>query len=139
MVIHMFKFIATSIVALNLMAASAYAEGTDPDCRSTETVTTLKEVWPALFACYNGIPNAEDSEISLIFSLHRNGTLIGKPQVSARHVQGDEAQQRAFENSVLEAIDKALPLPFSDSMGSAIAGRVLAVRIKGDGDWSVRY
>ncbi|MHC1550005.1 hypothetical protein [Phyllobacterium sp. K27] len=137
--IHIFKFIVTSIVTLSLMVAPSSAESIDPNCRSTETVTTLKETWPALFACYFGIPNAEDSEITLVFSLRRDGTLIGKPKVTAKNIQGNEAQQRAFENSVLEAIEKALPLPFSDSMGTAIAGRVLAVRIKGDGGWSVRY
>jgi hypothetical protein len=137
--IHIFKFITTAIITFNLMVSSTPAEGIDPTCRSTQVITTLKETWPALFACYFGIPNAEDSEITLVFSLRRDGTLIGKPKVTAKNIRGDETQQRAFENSIMEAIERALPLPFSDSMGSAIAGRVLSVRIKGDGDWSVRY
>ncbi|SFK15698.1 hypothetical protein SAMN04488498_10341 [Mesorhizobium albiziae] len=67
-------------------------------------------------------------EITLVFSLRRDGTLIGKPKVTWTKLAGDTVLQRAFVQSVLAALDKALPLPFTDSMGNAIAGRPFALR-----------
>ena len=128
-----------AIIAVNFTVPPVYGQENIRACAHTTPVKTLKEMWPALFACWNGSSGNEDSEIGLVFSLRRDGTLIGKPKITARQIQGDETQQQAFETDVLDAIEKALPLPFSDSMGSAVAGRVLAVRVKGDGGWSVRY
>ncbi|MER8391084.1 hypothetical protein NKJ72_12600 [Mesorhizobium sp. M0045] len=66
--------------------------------------------------------------LTLQFSIRRNGTLIGKPRATFSHLGDDGPLNRAFVASVLEALDKALPLPVSDSMGGAIAGRTLFPR-----------
>jgi hypothetical protein len=66
--------------------------------------------------------------ITLQFSLRRHGTLIGKPRATYFNLGSDKALNGAVVASILEALDKALPLPLSDSMGEAIAGRILAPR-----------
>ncbi|MER9564271.1 hypothetical protein [Mesorhizobium sp. M0571] len=66
--------------------------------------------------------------LTLRFSLRRDGTLIGKPRATYSDLAADERLNRAFVASILKALDKALPLPFSESMGGAIAGRMLAPR-----------
>ncbi|WP_246135864.1 hypothetical protein [Mesorhizobium intechi] len=66
--------------------------------------------------------------LTLQFSLRRNGTLIGKPRATYSDLGTDPQLGRAFVASILKALDDALPLPFSDSMGGAIAGRMLAPR-----------
>ncbi|WP_246691810.1 MULTISPECIES: hypothetical protein [unclassified Mesorhizobium] len=66
--------------------------------------------------------------LTLQFSLRRNGTLIGRPRATYSDLGADPQLSRAFVASILKALDDALPLPFSDSMGGAIAGRMLAPR-----------
>ncbi|MER8631628.1 hypothetical protein NKH55_17900 [Mesorhizobium opportunistum] len=66
--------------------------------------------------------------LTLQFSLRRNGTLIGKPRATYSDLGTDARLSRAFVASILKALDDALPLPFSDSMGGAIAGRMLIPR-----------
>ncbi|MBZ9676804.1 hypothetical protein [Mesorhizobium sp. ES1-1] len=66
--------------------------------------------------------------VTLQFSLRRNGTLIGKPRATYSDLGDDQQLSRAFMASILKALDEALPLPFSDSMGGAIAGRMLVPR-----------
>ncbi|WP_245486710.1 MULTISPECIES: hypothetical protein [unclassified Mesorhizobium] len=66
--------------------------------------------------------------LTLRFSLRCNGTLIGKPRATYADLGTDAQRSRAFVASILRALDDALPLPFSDSMGEAIAGRMLAPR-----------
>lgn len=134
-------FLKCLLAALLMLAypTTAPAKGPERACGDRSSVDTLKEMWAALFACYKGSPGNEDSEITLVFSLRRDGTLIGRPKITAKKLIGDDVQKRQFLVDVIEGIDQSLPLPFSQSMGSIVAGRVLAVRFKGDGYWSVRY
>ncbi|WP_292890520.1 hypothetical protein [Mesorhizobium sp.] len=64
--------------------------------------------------------------LTLRFSLRRDGTLIGKPRATFSKLGQDDRLNKAFVASVLEALDKALPVPFTESMGGAIAGRILS-------------
>jgi hypothetical protein len=97
-------------------------------CRSPDPVNTLKEMSAAIYACWRPPPGTAGMSLTLRFSLRRNGTLIGKPRATFSDLGEDDALSRAFVASILKALDEALPLPFSDSMGGATAGRMLAPR-----------
>lgn len=74
--------------------------------------------------------------ITLVFSIRRDGSLIGKPQLTYSKSTGDETLKRAFFASVLEALNQSLPLPITDSFGGAIAGRPLALLFRAGGQES---
>ncbi|MCP3468313.1 hypothetical protein [Bradyrhizobium sp. CCGUVB23] len=97
-------------------------------CRSEQPVNSIPELWPSLAPCWRAPAGTESMEITLVFSLRRNGTLIGKPRISYSKLDGDESLQRAFVASILEALDRALPIPLTDSFANALAGKPLAVR-----------
>jgi hypothetical protein len=97
-------------------------------CGSSALVTTIREMFSAIYACWTPPPGTAGLSITLQFSLRRQGTLIGRPRATYSNLGVDEALNRAFVASILKALDKALPLPLSDSMGGAIAGRMLAPR-----------
>jgi hypothetical protein len=115
-------------IAAGLLLSASYAAAQERECGSQEPINTIQEMWPALYACWQPPAGSEGMDITLVFSLRRDGTLIGKPRVTWSRLAGTEEEQRAFVASVIEALDKALPLPFTDSMGGAIAGRPLAPR-----------
>jgi hypothetical protein len=117
-----------SIVA-NISAMNT-ARSQDGPCPVTQTVDTLDEMWTALYACWQPPADSDGLEITLTFSLRRNGTMISQPRVSWSKLAGDSERQRAFVASVLNALEKSLPLPLSDGMGGAIAGRPLALRFR---------
>lgn len=122
--------VAAACILLGLASSVAVAES--PTCRVPGPVNTLNEVWRAIFGCWEAPPGSADMAITLTFSLRRNGTMIGEPRVTWSKLAGDEARQRAFVASVLEALAAALPLPLSDGMGGAIAGRPLALRFSAE-------
>ncbi|TIN15125.1 MAG: TonB C-terminal domain-containing protein, partial [Mesorhizobium sp.] len=97
-------------------------------CRSPEPVDTINEMFSAIVACWEPPPGTAGMTLTLQFSIRRNGTLIGKPRATYSRLGDDGSLNRAFVASVLEALDKALPLPVSDRMGGAIAGRLLFPR-----------
>jgi len=94
-------------------------------CGSAEPVNTIAAMFDAIYACWQPPAGASGLSLTLSFSLRRNGTLIGKPRATFSRLGPDDNLNKAFVASVLQALDKALPMPFTDSMGGAIAGRPL--------------
>jgi hypothetical protein len=120
---------AISAAALVLFASANAAIAQERPCHSADPVDTLKEMSDAIYACWKPPAGTAGMSLTLRFSLRRNGTLIGKPRATYSDLGAADAQlSRAFVASILKALDDALPLPFSDSMGGAIAGRLLVPR-----------
>ncbi|RUX76517.1 hypothetical protein EN904_24830 [Mesorhizobium sp. M7A.F.Ca.CA.001.07.2.1] len=122
-----FAFVAAALAAA-LSTSSQEARSQERSCRSSDPVDTIREMSDAIYACWKPPPGTAGMSLTLRFSLRRNGTLIGKPRATYADLGTDAQRSRAFVASILRALDDALPLPFSDSMGEAIAGRMLAPR-----------
>jgi len=122
-----FAIFAAALAAV-LFASANTAIAQERPCHSTDPVDTLKEMSEAIYACWKPPAGTAGMSLTLQFSLRRNGTLIGKPRATYSDLGTDTQLSRAFVASILKALDEALPLPFSDSMGGAIAGRMLAPR-----------
>ena len=118
--------ILAALAALLCSAGSAPAQ--QRACGSREPINTLAELWPALYACWSPPAGTEGKELTLTFSVRRDGTLIGKPRATYSKLQGGSDLDRAFVTSVLQALDKTLPLPITESFGGVIAGRPMALR-----------
>ena len=122
------SFVGAVSLVLTALANPGVTRAQERACGSSDPVNTIKEMLSAIYACWEPPPGTAGMSVTLQFSLRRQGTLIGKPRATYSKLGGDEALNRAFVASILEALDKALPLPLSDSMGGAIAGRMLAPR-----------
>lgn len=120
--------IVATVLALALVAGPNEARSQERACRSPDPIDTIDEMFSAIFACWEPPRGSAGMTLTLQFSIRRNGTLIGKPRATYSHLGNDGSLNRAFVASILDALDKALPLPVSDSMGGAIAGRTLFPR-----------
>jgi hypothetical protein len=120
--------IVAMVLAIALVAGPNAATSQERACRSPDPVDTINEMFSAIVACWEPPPGTAGMTLTLQFSIRRNGALIGKPRATFSRLGNDDTLNRAFVASVVEALDKALPLPVSDSMGGAIAGRTLFPR-----------
>jgi hypothetical protein len=98
--------------------------------RPTAPVHTLHDLSAALAACWKPPPVERDRQpLDLTFqvSFKRSGELFGKPRVVnfARAVTDDERQ--GYYLAVAEAIDRCSPMPFTEQMGGAVAGRTFRI------------
>lgn len=96
-------------------------------CGNRAPINTLKELWPALYACWTPPPGSGGMAVTLVFSVRRDGSLIGKPRATYSKSNGDLEMKKKFFASVLEALHKALPPPLTDSFGGVLAGEPLAL------------
>ena len=93
---------------------------------------SLATLWQTLGGCakIGGVPApALGSEVTVLFSLKRDGSLLGQPRITHSRLLGDRADQQAFMAAALGAVAKCLPIPITDGLGGAIAGRPLRLRL----------
>lgn len=92
---------------------------------------SLKDVRAALNACW-AAPPADQSyprmQITVLASFKRNGDLLGKPRITFESAGASDEQRMAYRLAVKEMLVRCTPLPFSDSLGGAIAGRPFLMR-----------
>jgi hypothetical protein len=118
--------VAALAFAVMVSSGSGMAQAEERACGSRDPVNSISDMAEAIYACWQPPLGTDGMALTLRFSLRRDGTLIGKPRATFSKLGQDDRLNKAFVASVLEALDKALPVPFSESMGGAIAGRVLS-------------
>ena len=116
------------VLALALLAATpAMADGVRPK----GPLNTLADVSRALKACWRWPPLSEarsGMEFTVRLSFKRNGEILGaRITYQTRNVSDEE--RSLYYGALLAALARCSPLPLSDSLGAAIAGRPLTFHI----------
>jgi hypothetical protein len=131
---------ALAASALLMMAGAALAQGTiltieinRSNARPrgpTGSINTLQDLMAAFAGCWEPPPaDASRGSVDLTFqvSFKRSGELFGKPHaISFARAVTDEERQRYYA-AVAEAVDRCSKMPFTESMGGAVAGRPFRV------------
>jgi hypothetical protein len=101
-----------------------------PDAAEAAPANTLRELWAQLGECLQTAEGAEGLDLTIVFSLKRDGALLGKPRITHSKPLSDAELRRAAV-SLERAMNKCLPASITDALGGAIAGRPLGLRIQG--------
>ena len=98
---------------------------------AAEPANSINAMFDEINRCMSTVRLAEGTDVTIRFMLNRRGGLIGKPRLTYAHWVGDEADRRASAASIAQGFDHCLPLPITDALGGAIAGRLIARRFQG--------
>ncbi len=93
-------------------------------------LNSYRDVGPAITRCWRPPAGSQGMELTLIFSLKRDGSVLGEPRISYSKLTGDEDLQKTFVASVLRALADCTPLHLSEGLGGALAGRPFAMRFR---------
>jgi hypothetical protein len=113
-----------SLIACAAIAAPALRAAAAP-------ANTLRELSAELDACALQRGIDANAELTIVFMLNRRGQVIGKPRITHSRLPEDPAARGRIVANVARAIDLCLPLPITDGLGGAIAGRPIAIRLMG--------
>jgi hypothetical protein len=93
-------------------------------------VNTIREAFQRLSSCWKPPPasQANPIDITVIVSFNRAGEIIGRPRISYESEQATENDRLQYRIAVMEALQRCTPMPFTESMAGAIAGRPFAVQ-----------
>lgn len=119
-----------SVLAQGMILAIEIRDQNNNPVRPKAPINNLQELSQALAACWSP-PPADTSRrpVDLTFqvSFKRSGELFGKPRTVqfAREVTPQERDR--YYLAVAEAVERCSQMPFTDSMGNAVAGRTFRV------------
>jgi hypothetical protein len=108
-----------AMCVLGLLANSASAHAVQPQ------IDTLRALPTYLSGCWVPPPLKPghlDSKITVLMSFKRSGDLLGKPRVTFQS-PGPTEDELATREATALALIRCTPLPITDALGGAIAGR----------------
>jgi hypothetical protein len=100
------------------------------DASPIRRISRIGEVFQAIQACWRPPAGSGFSgqELTLRMSFKRSGEVLGQPRITF-YKAGTEAEQREpFTRSIRQAFERCAPLPFTESLGAAVAGRPFVFR-----------
>jgi hypothetical protein len=101
------------------------------DSSDDHKLNTLSAMFAALRGCWVPPPAAEarhGMQMSVRLSFKRTGELIGEPRVTFTSPNTPPEVRDAYHQSIIAALERCTPMPFTTGLGGAIAGRPIAIR-----------
>jgi hypothetical protein len=95
-------------------------------------LNTLRDLFAALLACW--LPPAVENaypgmQMSMRFSLTRDGKLIGNPRVTFASREVSQKTRDLYRDAFTQSLQGCAPFAITRSFGGAIAGRPIVVRV----------
>jgi hypothetical protein len=113
-------------IAIAAVATSAAAQ------KPQAQLNTLKDIGAALQGCW--IPPPMDQsrpgmQITVLMSFRRNGELFGQPRITFESAGASDDERLAYRIAVAQMLQRCAPLPFTEALGNAMAGRPFRMRL----------
>src|ERR1700761_5077738 len=92
-------------------------------------VDTIKDVVARLRTCWKPPPASQAHpgiDITVVVSFNRDGHILGHPRITYESEQATDDDRIA----VMEALQRCTPMPFTEGMAGAVAGRPFAVQFR---------
>jgi hypothetical protein len=87
-------------------------------------VNTIADVFARMQTCWRPPIRANPGiDITVIVSFNRNGDILGYPRITYESERATDDDRVMYRVAVMEALQRCTPMPFTDSMAGAIAGR----------------
>ena len=64
----------------------------------------------------------------MIVSFNRAGDILGHPKITYELEQATDNDRLLYRIAVMEALQRCTPMPFTESMAGAVAGRPFAIQ-----------
>jgi len=90
---------------------------------------SLKDIFVRLHSCWKPPPlsAANPTDITVVVSFNREGVILGHPRITYESEQASDNDRLQYRIAVMETLQRCTPLPFTEGLGGAVAGRPLAI------------
>jgi len=117
------SFAATMLIGL--FSAAGQAE--------QQQVNTIQDVFARLSTCWKPPPASRANpgiDITVIVSFNRAGEILGHPKITYESEQATDNDRLMYRVAVMEALQRCSPMPVTEAMAGAVAGRPVAVQFR---------
>ena len=97
-----------------------------------QQLDTIKDVYAKLHSCWQPPPasRANPMDITVIVSFNREGAILGQPKITYESEHAGDNDRIQYRIAVMETLQRCTPLPFTEGLGGAVAGRPFAVTFR---------
>ena len=90
---------------------------------------TIRDIFVRLHSCWKPPPasRANPVDITVVVSFNREGVILGRPRITYESAQASDNDRLAYRIAVMETLQRCTPLPFTEGLGGAVAGRPFAI------------
>jgi hypothetical protein len=103
-------------------------------CAQAETgqVNNIREAFARFWSCWKPPPasRAHPIDITVIVSFNRAGEILGRPRITYESGEATDNDRLEYRVAVMEALQRCTPMPFTESMAGAVAGRPFAIQFR---------
>jgi hypothetical protein len=95
-------------------------------------VNTIREAYARFSSCWKPPPTsrANPIDITVIVSFNRAGEILGHPRITYESEKASDNDRLQYRLAVMEALQRCTPMPFTESMAGAVAGRPFAIQFR---------
>ena len=95
----------------------------------TQQLDTIRDVVVQIHRCWRPPPlsQANPMDITVIVSFNREGAILGHPRITYESEQASDNGRLQYRIAVMETLQRCTPLPFTQGLGGAVAGRPFAI------------
>ncbi|MET3907217.1 hypothetical protein ABID59_001548 [Bradyrhizobium sp. S3.3.6] len=115
-----------------LFAAAALLLGITGAAAEDAPVNTIQDVFQHLRTCWKPPPpsKARPIDITVVVSFNRAGNILGHPRITYESAEASDSDRLQYRIAVMEALQRCTPMPFTDAMAGAAAGRPFAIQFR---------
>jgi hypothetical protein len=118
------------VVFAALLAISVLTSATQGRAEETQA-NTLREIFDKLKHCWKPprlSPSHPGMQVTVLVSFTRNGEILGHPRITYESPDATDDDRLQYRIAVMNTLQACTPMPFTDALGNAVAGRPFTVR-----------
>ena len=95
-------------------------------------VNTIQDIFRHLRTCWRppSPTRARPLDITVVVSFNRSGNILGHPRITYESAEASDNDRLQYRIAVMEALQRCTPVPFTDAMAGAAAGRPFAIQFR---------
>jgi len=115
-----------------VLAAAVLLLGASGAAAEDGQVNTIQDIFRHLRTCWKPPPagSARPLDITVVVSFNRSGNILGHPRISYESAEASDNDRLQYRIAVMEALQRCTPMPFTDAMAGAAAGRPFAIQFR---------
>jgi hypothetical protein len=93
-------------------------------------VNTIQDLLATMRTCWKPPPRsrANPIDITVVVSFNRAGDILGHPRITYESEQTTDSDRLMHRIAVMQALQRCTPMPFTEAMAGAVAGRPFAIQ-----------
>jgi hypothetical protein len=112
------------------LAAALLLPSAVASAQTGDRVDNIHQVFERLVSCWKPPPASRanpEIDITVVVSFMRDGNINGRPKITYESEQATDNDRLEYRIAVMEALQRCTPMPFTEGMAGAVAGRPFAV------------